>query len=142
MLRQAESRTNPTQPSSTSSSVRALRAMKSRRGMSSIPSPVCGWEDDLAQLRFPRMVGSANAVSLESAQKNYADYGVAERKNRGKTRKPLEEEVRDNGWRVLDAARDNIEEPQRGVPYADSYPLTDTTVLYYWRPTYWRRLTS
>ncbi len=104
--------------------------------------PVCGWEDDLAQLRFPRMVGSANAVSLESAQRNYADYGVAERRNRGTTRKPLENEVRDKGWRILDAARDNIEEPQRGIPYADSYPLTDTTVLYYWRPTYWRRLTS
>ncbi|MDJ0862065.1 MAG: CPCC family cysteine-rich protein [Gammaproteobacteria bacterium] len=104
--------------------------------------PVCGWEDDLAQLRFPRMAGSANALSLESAQKSYADCGVAVRKKRGLTRRPLEGEVRDAGWRQLDANRDNIEEPQRGIDYADTYPLNDTTVLYYWRPTYWRRLAS
>ncbi len=104
--------------------------------------PVCGWEDDLAQLRFPLMAGSANVVSLESAQKNYTVYGVAERKNQGTTRGPLEGDVRDTGWRQLDTGRDNIEQPQRGVDYADSYPLTDTTVLYYWRPTYWRRFTS
>ena len=104
--------------------------------------PVCGWEDDLAQLRFPRMPGSANAVSLENAQKNYVDYGVAERKNQGTTREPFESELRDKDWRPLDPGRDNIEESARGVKYADSYPLADTTVLYYWRPNYWRRLTS
>lgn len=32
--------------------------------------------------------------------------------------------------------------PQRDIDYADSYPLRDTTVLYYWRATYWRRLAS
>ena len=96
----------------------------------------------MAQLRFPRMPGSANAVSLENAQMNYASSGVAELKNRGMTRRPLAQERRDKDWRPLDADRDNIEEPQRGVGYADSYPLNDTTVLYYWRPTYWRRLSS
>jgi len=104
--------------------------------------PVCGWEDDLAQLRFPRMPGSANTVSLENAQMNYASFGVAEVKNRGITRRPLAQEGHDQDWRPLDPGRDNIEEPQRGVGYADSYPLSDTTVLYYWRPTYWRRLSS
>ena len=104
--------------------------------------PICGWEDDLAQLRFPRMPGSANAVSLENAQVNYAAFGVAEVKNRGMTRSALEQERRDEDWRPLDANRDNIEEPQRGISYADSYPLGDTTVLYYWRPNYWRRLSS
>ena len=58
------------------------------------------------------------------------------------TRGPLDQERRDKDWRPLDAGRDNIEAPQRGIRYADSYPLTDTTVLYYWRPTYWRRLSS
>jgi len=96
----------------------------------------------MAQLRFPRMPGSANAVSLEGAQKNYESHGVAERKNQGMTRKPLEFEQREKGWRPLDAQRDNIEEPRRGVAYSDSYPLNDTTVLYYWRSTYWRRLAS
>jgi len=104
--------------------------------------PVCGWEDDLAQLRFARMPGSANAVSLESAQKNYAAFGTAERRNRGMTREPLAQEKRETDWRLLNGDRDNVEEPQRGVAYSDSYPLNDTTVLYYWRPTYWRRLSS
>ena len=29
---------------------------------------------------------------------------------------------------------------QRGESYADSYPYEDTTVLYYWRSTHWRRI--
>ena len=35
-------------------------------------------EDDLAQLRFPRMPGSANHVSLEQGQQDFAELGVAE----------------------------------------------------------------
>ena len=104
--------------------------------------PICLWEDDLAQLRFPTMPGSANHVSLDEAQHNYADIGVAERRHRGEGRTPLELDRREAGWRPLDPGRDNIEEPRGGINYADSYPLADTTVLYYWRDTYWRRLAS
>jgi hypothetical protein len=104
--------------------------------------PICLWEDDLAQLRFPRMPGSANHVSLEDAQHNFAACGAAERRNAGAVRAPVAGEPRDLGWRPLDPTRDNIEEPQRGINYGDSYPLADTTVLYYWRNTYWRRLAS
>jgi hypothetical protein len=104
--------------------------------------PICLWEDDLAQLRFPYMPGSANHVSLEEGQLNFSRCGAAERRNAGSVRAPIAGESRDSGWRPLDPKRDNIEEPQRGIPYADSYPLADTTVLYYWRETYWRRLAS
>ncbi len=104
--------------------------------------PICLWEDDLPQLRFPCMPGSANRVSLEQAQINYASFGVSERRNIGCAREPLEGEDRDELWRPFDSSRDNPEEPQHGVNYADSYPLADTTVLYYWRSTYWRRFTS
>jgi hypothetical protein len=104
--------------------------------------PICQWEDDLAQLRFPRLPGSSNHVSLEDAQQNFVRCGAAERRNAARSRSPAHDESRDEGWRPLDAARDNIEEPERGVPYGDSYPLADTTVLYYWRATYWRRLAS
>jgi hypothetical protein len=104
--------------------------------------PICLWEDDLAQLRFPRMPGSANHVSLQQAQQNFADFGTAERRYHGEGRKPFEEETRDVSWRLLDLARDNVEEPQRGIDYGETYPLDDTTVLYYWRETYWRRLVS
>jgi Cysteine-rich CPCC len=104
--------------------------------------PICQWEDDLAQLRFPRMPGSGNPLSLEDAQRNYADFGASSRRLHAESRKPFDEEPVESGWRPLDPERDNIEEPQRGIAYADSYPLEDTTTLYYWRSTYWRRLSS
>lgn len=113
-----------------------------RQPGSSERCPVCLWEDDLAQLRFPRLPGSANHVSLEDAQHNFTDFGSAERRHRGEGRQPLDHEARDQDWRPIDPARDNLEEPQRGIDYGDSYPLADTTVLYYWRSTYWRRLAS
>lgn len=104
--------------------------------------PICQWEDDLAQLRFPRLAGSANHVSLEEAQHNFSEFGAAERRYRGGGREPMDAERRDLAWRPLDPSRDNVEEPQGGIDYGNSYPLDDTTVLYYWRATYWRRLAS
>ncbi len=104
--------------------------------------PICGWEDNLAQLRFPLMPGSCNQVSLRDGQLNYRDCGAAERRNTGLTRRPLEEEEVDAGWRLVDLAVDNIEEPERGIKYAETYPYEDTTVLYYWRATYWRRVVA
>ncbi len=94
------------------------------------------------QLRFPRMTGGANVVSLEVAQRNYIEFGAAERRKRVFARDPMEFEQRDELWRHLRPDRDNIEEPQRGIDYSETYPETDTTVLYYWRPTYWRRLNA
>lgn len=94
----------------------------------------------MVQLRFPRMPGSANTVSLFDGQQNYERVGAAERARVSQAREPLDDEHREAGWRPLDERRDNIEEPRRGVDYSDSYPLNDPTVLYYWRPTYWRRV--
>ncbi len=104
--------------------------------------PICLWQDNLAQLRFPLMPNVANAVSLERAQQNFLECGAAEKRNAQLVRVPFDTETREADWRPLDATRDNIEEPQRGIDYADSYPIQDTTVLYYWRETYWRRLSS
>ena len=86
------------------------------------------------------MPGGANRVSLVEAQQNYVNYGSSERRNRGQTRRPLAGEPRDEQWRPVDIRRDNIEEPERGQNYGESYPYEDTTVLYYWRSTYWRRV--
>jgi hypothetical protein len=104
--------------------------------------PICGWEDDLTQLRFPLMPGSCNTVSLHTGQQNYRNYGAAERRNIGTTREPFAEERVEEGWRPLDLERDNVEEPKRGTKYGDSYPYSDTTVLYYWRATYWRKFSA
>jgi hypothetical protein len=101
--------------------------------------PICGWEDDLSQLRFPLMPGSSNVVSLYEAQRNFRSYGASERRNAGRTRAPVEGETVESGWRPLNLERDNPEHPSRGNDYGESYPWSDTTVLYYWRSTYWRR---
>lgn len=101
--------------------------------------PICRWEDDLSQLRFPMMPGSANRVSLLDAQRNFSDCGAAETRNRDNVRHPDTVDRQERDWRPLDQALDNMEEPQRGIDYEISYP-EDTTVLYYWRPTYWRRV--
>ena len=84
--------------------------------------PICMWEDELAQLRFPLMPSLSNGVSLRVAQDNYHSFGAAQRRNRGLTREPLEGEQLDPGWRRLDPAIDNIEEPQRGEPTRDDAP--------------------
>jgi hypothetical protein len=101
--------------------------------------PICYWEDNLVQLRFPLMPGAANHVSLVEGQQNYKRIGAAEKRHRYAVRRPLSDECRDDKWRELDASRDNPEIPIRGQKYADSYPEDDFTVLYYWRSTYWRR---
>lgn len=101
--------------------------------------PICHWEDDLSQLRFAHMPGSANHVSLCEGQRNFKSIGAAERRHLAIVRAPLDEELQDSSWRPIDVAVDNIEEPSARVKYADSYPQ-DTTVLYYWLPTYWRRV--
>ncbi len=104
--------------------------------------PICLWQDNLAQLRFPLMPNVANRVSLIEAQGNYAQCGAAEQRNANRGRLPLSGETREEGWRSVDPAQDNIEEPQRGIDYSESYPVRDPTVLYYWRSTYWRRFAS
>lgn len=96
----------------------------------------------MAQLRFATMPGGANSVSLDEAQRNYLEFGVAQRSRLFEARSPVTGDERDPQWRPLDAAQDNVEEPMRGIAYADSYPVDDTTVLYYWRPTYWRRFSA
>lgn len=102
--------------------------------------PICGWEDDISQLRFPLMPGGGNVVSLFEAQQNFRSYGATDRRNQGRTRAPVDGESVETGWRPLDLSRDNAERPTRGNSYGDSYPWPDTTVLYYWRSTYWRRV--
>ncbi|MGB1110469.1 MAG: CPCC family cysteine-rich protein [Gammaproteobacteria bacterium] len=104
--------------------------------------PICRWEDDLGQLRFPNMPGGANTESLARSQRNFNDFGAASKRTWEQSREPNELDDRDPQWRPMDGDRDNPEEPSRGVDYMDSYPVEDTTVLYYWRDTYWRRYSS
>jgi hypothetical protein len=78
---------------------------------------------------------------LLHAQENYSECGAAEKRKVTEAREPLSEERRDDEWRPIDPQKDNIEIPARGLDYKNSYP-EDTTVLYYWRQNYWRKLVS
>lgn len=103
--------------------------------------PVCFWEDDLLQLRFPSMAGAANDVSLIKGQKNYMEFGACKLRLKPHVRPLSENEPVENGWRPIDLERDAIENLVLGKEYDKTYP-TDPTVLYYWRPTFWRRNAS
>lgn len=96
--------------------------------------PVCFWEDDAAQLRWPMMHGGANRLSLIDAQVTYEEHGAMERRFVGNVRAPQLDEPIDAGWRRIDVARDSFE--------AFDNPSTewpdDLTRLYWWRPTFWR----
>lgn len=100
--------------------------------------PVCGWEDDLSQLRFASSEGGANALSLLEAQ---ADYARKERQGSGgHGGPPPAGYVRDPGWRRLDPYADHIDIPEPGRDYGRRY-ADDSTTLYYWRqvdPKNWR----
>jgi hypothetical protein len=113
------------------------------------------------QLRFPT-AGGAN-LPLIIAQPNFQRFGAIEERYKEFVRPPATEQ-RDEGWRLLDTARDDFEVPegaryfdlvqglplkdhngllvvdtsQQAGPYATTYP-DDLTTLYYWRPTFWRR---
>jgi hypothetical protein len=99
--------------------------------------PICFWEDDLSQLRFP-MTGGANHVSLIEGQHNFARYGVCEKRFQSKVRVATASDIRDPEWRPVDEQLDNIETPIAGVEYGLTYP-GDNTRLYYWREVFWRK---
>jgi hypothetical protein len=84
------------------------------------------------QLRWPELGGLANAVSLVEAQQNFATFGASEQLFVGDVRAPTPEDDRDPMWRPINEG-DAFEGPDDSAPWPD-----DRTLLYYWRPTFWR----
>ena len=99
--------------------------------------PICFWEDDLSQLRFPTTSG-ANRVPLLEAQRRFQQGGACEERLRPYVRSPRAGDKLDPGWRLIDPAQDAFEVPVPSRDAGRTYPR-DATRLYYWRPTYWRR---
>jgi hypothetical protein len=97
---------------------------------------VCGWEDDVSQLRFPRTSGGANEVSLIEAQANFAEHGAADPR-RSARQAAMAGRPRDPHWRPINKTLDHLEDPVPGVDYGMTYPK-DRTTLYYWRHSFWR----
>lgn len=97
--------------------------------------PVCFWEDDGVQFRWPTMAGGANEVSLIEAQRNYQDFGACNEHGRRFVRTPTEDEPLDPGWHSIDLTRDSFEdwEAEDRAPWPD-----DRSVLCWWLRTFWR----
>jgi hypothetical protein len=102
---------------------------------SSLICPVCFWEDDPLQLRWPHYAGGANKVSLVEAQRNYQSVGAKQVERLEHVREPGEDEPVDAGFRPIDPTIDSFEET---FVQEEAWP-EDRTVLYWWRPTFWRR---
>ena len=91
--------------------------------------PICCWEDDVSQLRFPAAAGGANRPSLVAAQVNFAKIGASEAQFLDRVRKAQANDRRDADWRPINPAHDLACTP---LGQALGYP-TDRTQLYYWR---------
>jgi hypothetical protein len=90
--------------------------------------PLCGWEDDVYQLRWPYRPGGANKSSLIAAQKRLATSGFGRERDQARTADVADFD-RVPFWRPIDVGRDRFE--PRGGPLAP-WP-EDRTVLYWWR---------
>jgi hypothetical protein len=102
---------------------------------SSMICPVCRWEDDVTQLRWPDYQGGANRTSLLQAQENFQRFGASNPEAASRVRKPRDDEPREPGFRFADPALDDFESQD---DTASAWP-SDRSVLYWWRPTFWRR---
>lgn len=102
---------------------------------SSYICPVCFWEDDLLQVRWPLFDGGANKRTLLRAQRDYAAFGASQDRMRGHVRPPEPGEEPPGAWRVIDLAEDDFEETLE----AERRWPDDRTVLYWWSDRFWRR---
>ena len=97
--------------------------------------PVCFWEDDLVQLRWPDFVGGPNTLSLVECQRNYQTFGAVKARVLEYVRAPAENEPVDAGWYPLGRAALDCFEPNDD--YSRPWP-EDRTRLYWWRTSFWR----
>ena len=97
---------------------------------------ICFWEDDALQLEFATtLAGGANSMTLEDAQKAYAELGAKAASRTVHTRPPRSTDHRDPEWRPIDRHRDHFED--WNLKNALRAPEPDER-LYYWRSTFWR----
>lgn len=97
--------------------------------------PICFWEDDLVQTRWPNFAGGANKPSLIECQRNYQTFGACEARLLKHVRPATEDEPVDEGWYPLGPLALDFFEPidDSSQPWPE-----DRIALYWWRPTFWR----
>ena len=92
---------------------------------------VCFWEDDPVQLLDPWCEGGANKVSLQEAQRNFAEQGVSEARFKLNVKGVLSGDSRNPLWRrVRESDRRYVTTPAR---MAEENAETD------WKWYYWER---
>ena len=96
--------------------------------------PICFWNDDAIQLRWPDYTGGANRLSLRESQVNVALVGAKEERVVAMVRTVGPEDRLEPTWRPIDDATDVFEPPDSNER---PWPA-DLTVLYWWRPSFWR----
>ena len=94
--------------------------------------PVCFWEDDIAQLRWPMSPDGANGISLMEAQQTYQRIGAMDKEFRRQVRRARRSEPLEEGWRPFDPSVDWTAPTLDGERWPKNYEA-----LYYWRTTYW-----
>ncbi|WP_073928468.1 CPCC family cysteine-rich protein [Streptomyces sp. CB03911] len=100
---------------------------------SGIKCPVCFWEDDAAQFRWPLMPGGANQVRLVQAQRNVREIGAFDHPGLRFVRPPAADEPTAPGWRPIDPATDVFAD-WRGEDHRPS--PEDPSVLCWWLPSF------
>lgn len=94
--------------------------------------PVCFWEDDGGQLRWPQNADGANGMSLMEAQRVYLRIGAVDQEFRDVVRGPRADEPLDPGWRPFDPEVDWANPELDGTRWPKN-----PEALYWWRTTYW-----
>jgi Cysteine-rich CPCC len=93
--------------------------------------PICFWEDDIVQLRWPDLAGGANRASLIEAQQTYQRIGVSEERLVEHVRVARFTEPVDPAWRPFDHTLDAVEHRMSGTDYGKTYS-GDPASYYYW----------
>jgi len=99
--------------------------------------PICFWEDDEVQLRYPLMAGGANHVSLYEAQHEFMKNGASEYRLTGHVRKATESDRREPHWRPFDPASDPHLLWNSEADHQRWKSAGPNACLYYWRNDYW-----
>ncbi|MEZ5651053.1 MAG: CPCC family cysteine-rich protein [Burkholderiaceae bacterium] len=94
--------------------------------------PVCGWVDDLSQLRYAELDHGPNQTSLRKAQHIFLRGESSADGAHEPTSIRRDGWLRDPRWRPIDPTRDSIERPTACQSYGEFWPR-DLTWLYYWR---------
>src|SRR5688500_8077876 len=71
--------------------------------------PVCFWEDDDVQLRWPDWAGGANQLCLIEAQQNFQRFAACDEPSRQRVRPAANDDRVDTGWRPIDPDSDRFE---------------------------------